>query len=300
MNNDYPYDSAPRPEETQPRTAQQTIKRAYEEQTQRAPASAPVRRRRSGRDAQPRAEEAPEWVRREPPAAPDEDGSAYTRRRPALEDDEYDKAYARRGAMTQDDEDEQEPRGKLWIRALAVMLVIVAGLCAALYFLPDLGPLKGAQQSLRGAVQSVRDTISPVEPEISALQIVTNSGVTGERIYLQATASRSVKGVRLEDIAGNEVPCTVSRVNSQDDDTQVYGITLTFSEPFEGEVFAAYTDGKTWQQAEQWVMLSVAEPTPVPTPIPVETPAPVQTPVPEVPTLAPAVQPQVTQLPENQ
>lgn len=297
--NDYQPDSAARqetaPARQQDRVARQAVKPTY---AQSAETPAPARRRRSDRDAQPR-EDAPQWVRQEPPAAPEADQQVYARRRPGLEGDGYEDTYARRSPALEDEDDyDQEPRGKLWVRALIVMLVIVLGLCAALYFLPDLGPLKGAQQSLRSAVQSVKDKISPTTPEITSFQIVTNSGTTGDRIFLQAAASRSVKGVRLEDIEGNEVPCTISRLSDEDPDTQLFGITVTFSQPFEGEVFAAYTDGQTWQRSSHWVMLSVAEPTPVPPPMPTETPAP--TLAPADPTLAPATQAPAAQSGDNQ
>ena len=157
--NDYQPDSAARPETAparqQDRVARQAVKPTY---AQSAETPAPARRRRSDRDAQPR-EDAPQWVRQEPPAAPEADQQVYARRRPALEDeDDYD----------------QEPRGKLWVRALIVMLVIVLGLCAALYFLPDLGPLKGAQQSLRSAGGVEIKVPVNVYRDESALEFIRN------------------------------------------------------------------------------------------------------------------------------
>lgn len=254
------------------RVAQQAVKRTTLPQEE----SAPVRRRRSDRREDAAAqEEAPQWVRRQPPESPAYDGHAFARRTAQLEDEE-------------DWEDEET--GKPWLRALLVMLAIALALCAALYFLPDLGPLAGAQQSLRQAVLSVRDTILPVEPKINSFQIITNTGSTGERIYMQITASRSVKNVRLEDIEGHEISSTVSRVNNGDTDTQLFGVSVIFDEPFEGEAFAAFSDGEAWSRSSEWVMLAVSDPTPLPEMT--ETPLPQPTDVPAVlaPTETPAAE----------
>ena len=232
------------------------------------------------------AEEATQWVRRTPPAAPgmpqegdghadafghDADRQSFMRRPVALEN-EYD-----------DEEDEREGGGRA-LRVALIVLLALAMICAALYFVPSAGPLNPLKNAVMGAVNSVKQMILPEKKEPAAVlsfQSVTDACATNSRVVFQLTTNQSADGVRLEDAAGNEIPGTVSLVNSEDENNKVWAITTTFTEPCTGNVYAAVKEGSDWTRSPMWVALTVTEPTPVPT----QAPAPTQAPV---PTQAPA------------
>lgn len=231
-----------------------------------------------------------QWVRQQPEAPVElashqrpvrrrEDDQLYMRRPPQQNGDDYD----------YEDEDEEEYRSSPLPKILlALVLVVVVG-CAALYFVPNAGPLQSLKDAVTDGVNSVVNLISPQEkaaPQALSFQTVSNSGVTDSRLMFHLTTTNTVEGVRIEDAQGAEIPCTVSLVNGADETNKIWAITAVFTSPYEGEVYAAIKDGANWTRTDKWVSLSILAPTTQPTQVPVQTTAPTQ-----APTDAPVAQP---------
>ena len=84
----------------------------------------------------------------------------------------------------------------------------MAVLAAALYFVPDAGPLKPLKEGVTGAVDGVINLVSPEEKapaEAFSFQTVANNGTTNSRLLFHLTTSQSVEGVGIQDWEGNEI-----------------------------------------------------------------------------------------------
>ena len=279
------------------------------------PAPQLVRHRRSDRyktaaeggseASAPRGETAPtettQWVRQRPGIPPENSAAyqqaprplspqdeAFVRRRPVMLEEEYE------------DEDENEG-GRSWLKILLIVLLVLALLCAALYFLRDrsMGPLDPVKNAVVSTVDRVRNLVHPVDrtpAQALSFQTVNNSGVTDSRLLFHLTTNKTVDGVRIEDKDGNEIPCTVNLINGEDETNKIWAISAVFTDPYEGEIYAVIKDNDNWMRTDKWVSLLIHEPTPAPTETPAptqaptETPAPTQAPTP-VPTQAPTAVP---------
>ncbi|MBE5782132.1 MAG: hypothetical protein E7329_02310 [Clostridiales bacterium] len=306
------------------RVAQQAVKPAAPAEDRAsypvtpAPSSAMVRHRRSDRhhtgeeEAAPvsrrrdmPAQEAPvqdeneqrEWVRQQPAPMEDPTDSAYRqfpRQAPAYEED----GFMRRQVGLEDAyEDEEEEYGRPWLKILLIVVLVLALLAAALYFVPNVGPLKPLKDGVVGAVNSVLHLVSPEEKvpaEAISFQTVANNGTTNSRLLFHLITSKSVEAVGIQDREGNEIPCSVSLVNGEEETNKIWAITAVFATPYDGEIFAAIKENDVWIRTDKWVLLMISDPTPVPTQAPVSTQIPAATLVP--PTATPTVEPKSTEV----
>ena len=209
----------------------------------------------------------PQWVRRQPPQEPWDQGE-QTGRSSAYADENFMRRPVRLEEEEYDDEEDQPRR---WPRILLIILLALVVFCAALYFVPDAGPLQKAKEFVTGAVASVKNLVNP-QPKVPAqalsFQAVSNAGQVDSYLQFHLTTTKTVEGVRLEDSQGQEIPCTVSLVNGEDETNKIWAISAIFDAPYEGEIYAAIKEGDVWTRTDKWVPMSIQ------TPVPTETPAP--------------------------
>ncbi len=222
------------------------------------------------------------------PAPLQEGEDEFVRRPVALNDSDED-----------EDEFEDEDAPRIWPRVLIAVILVLALFCAALFFLPDVGPLQPVKDAVTGLFSS---EAKKTPAQVVSFQTQSATGVTGGRIRFQITTNSAAENVRLEDAEGHEIPCAASLINGQEETNKIWEVTASFSYPFAGEVYAAVSDGASWTRSDITVPLRITEPTEAPTEAPTETPAP-STPVPtdaptEIPVEAPVEENTVSGQPE--
>ena len=263
--------------------------------------AAPVRHRRSDRHHSVEAPAAPaeqqlapeeKWVRQQPPviAPAAETEEEYQRPQPQRVLSSRERMYMRPPVQDEEEEyeeDEEDERRIPWLKIALAALAVLVALCAALYFIPNAGPLTPVGDALRGLVHGKKEA-----GQVLSFQAVNNEGYTDSRLQFHVTTNKSVDGVRLEDQDGDEIVCNATVVSSDSDTNRIWNVTAVFDEPFEGPLFVAMRTGDTWSRTALSVPLTVVEPTPAPTPTPLPTQKPVVTQAPAaVPTSEPTAAP---------
>ena len=233
-----------------------------------------------------------QWQRRQPTSWPDENaGAPRTSRRVSSSRD--DGLYMRQPRNDDDDyDDDEDARRFPWLKILGVLLAAAVVFFAALFFVKDAGPLNPLKEAITGLI-GAKPAKTP--GEVLSFQAVSTSGVTNSRMVFNVTTNQAVDGVRIENADGEEILCTTSLVNGANETNKIWNINAIFDAPYSGEVYVAIRENEAWRRTDKSVLLTVADPTPVPT----DTPVPV-TPAPTlVPTEIPVVLPLETQAPAS-
>ena len=195
-----------------------------------------------------------------------------------------------------DDEYDDDARRFPWLKILGVLLAVAAVFFAALFFVKDAGPLNPLKEAVTGLIGG-KAVKAP--GEVLSFQAASSTGTTSSRMLFSMTTNQSVDGVRIEDAAGSDIPCTAALKNGVSETNKTWNITAIFDAPYSGDVYAVIREDNTWRRTDKFVSLIVAEPTPVPADTPVPTPVPVTDAPTEVPTEVPmaVVLPLETQAP---
>lgn len=218
-----------------------------------------------------------QWQRRQPASWPEETADAprpaASRRASSVRDDGL---YMRQPSNEEDDEDDEEDVRRFpWLKIIGIVLVVAALFFAALFFVKDAGPLNPLKEAITGMFVS-----KPVKApgEVLSFQAASSTGATNTRMLFSVTTNQSVDGVRIEDAAGGDIPCTTTLVNGANETNKIWNINAIFDLPYSGEVFAVIRENDTWRRTEKSVSLIVTVPTPVPTDTPEPTPVPTEAP----------------------
>ena len=83
--------------------------------------------------------------------------------------------------------------------------------------------------------------------------------------------------MRIEDVDGNDIACTVNQVNGSNETNKIWNINAIFDAPYTGDVFAVIHQDGSWVRTDQKVSLVITNPEPLPTETPLPTQAPVAT-----------------------
>ena len=271
--------------------------------------SAPVRHRRSDRHAKgaardarvspaenPQAEESAyleetreetqQWVRQQPPQIAPAAEQPQERPAPKQVFSARDAMYMRReqGEDPEDDYDYDDEEGPSfpWLKLLIGAVVLVIALGAALYFIPNAGPLTPVGDKLRSLLGAKKE-----KAEVTSIQAPATCAV-GLQTRFHVTTNTLVTDVRLEDQNGDAITSTAVIASGEKEANRIWDVTAIFDAPYTGEVFAAYKDAEGWKRSDRSVTISVVAPTAAPTSAP--TPAPEASPT-AAPTAAPTAEP---------
>ena len=249
-------------------------------------------------------EQAPQeiqWQRRQPQSWPEDNAEAprqvFSRRASAARDDGlYMRQPSNNGGGDDYDDDEEDARPFPWLKVLGIVLAVAVLFFAALFFVKDAGPLNPLKEAITGLI-GAKPAKAP--GEVLSFQAASSTGTTSSRMLFSMTTNQSVDGVRIEDAAGSDIPCTAALKNGASETNKTWNITAIFDAPYSGDVYAVIREDNTWRRTDKFVSLIVAEPTPVPADTPVPTPVPVTDAPTEVPTEVPmaVVLPLETQAP---
>ncbi|MBR5111518.1 MAG: PQQ-binding-like beta-propeller repeat protein [Clostridia bacterium] len=240
----------------------------------------------SSRQLPPEQEPADEikWQRRVPSNWPEENDSFASspmprgrKRQPSVYSD--DQMYMRRSVPLDDDcDDDGDTRSFPWMKLIVGLLIVVLLGCVALHFIQDAGPLNPIKNAIDGLVQA-----KVKEPgKAISFQAASNSGSINTRLLLSLTTNQAVDGVRIEDVDGNDIACTVTLVNSANETNKTWNINAIFDAPYSGDVYAVIRQDNNWTRTDQTVSLVITGPTPVPAETPPPTQMPLTTVVPPV------------------
>ena len=217
------------------------------------------------------------WQRRVPSNWPEENDSFSSssvprgrkRQTPLYSNDQM---YMRRNApLDNDPDDEEESRSFPWLKVIVALLIVALLGCVALHFIQDAGPLNPVKNAIDSLVQA-----KVKEPgRVISFQAASSSASTNTRLLLSLTTNQAVDGVRIEDVDGNDIACTVTLVNGANETNKTWNINAIFDAPYSGDVYAVIRQNNNWNRTDQTVSLVIADPTPVPT----ETPPPTQVPL---------------------
>lgn len=234
---------------------------------------------------------AEQWVRQQPQPSMDldEENNPYPRPVRKVSNPYQEEAFMRRPVTLENDYEDEEDEGERsnpLLKIILAVLLILAVLATALYFIPEVGPLKPLKDGVVSAVEGVKSLIIPEEKipaEALSFQTVTNNGTTNSHLIFHLTTSKSVEAVRIEDQDGQEIPCTVKLINGEEETNKIWAVTAFFTSPYSGEIRASIQAEGQWISTDKTVSLLVNDPTPVPA----ATPAPTKAPTP-APTATPA------------
>ena len=231
------------------------------------------------------------WQRRQPSNWPEENDSFASapspraRKRQAAPDPD-EQMFMRRTASPDDayDEEEEEERSFPWLKIIVGLLIALLLFGVALHFIKDAGPLNPIKNAIDSLV-----TVKAKEPgKAISFQAASSSATTNTRLLLSLTTNQTVDGVRIEDVDGNDIACTVTLVNGANETNKIWNINAIFDAPYTGEVYAVIRQDNNWVRTNQSVSLAIVQPTPVPTETPLPTQIPQNTIVPPaLPTLEP-------------
>ena len=134
--------------------------------------------------------------------------------------------------------------------------------------------------------------------EVLEFKSPSATGLTNKQIQLHMTTSTNVTGVKLVDGEGQEIPSTADSINADDETIRIWTIGVLFSQPFDGELYAAVCENDVWTTTDKKISLTISEAT-VQTQAPVEeaTTEPTQAPTQE-PTKEPTQEPTLEPTPE--
>lgn len=262
------------------RVAQQAVK-----QTEETPVPV-VRHRRSDRY-----KDLPSNAPAETYAPVEEAPSSWQRRSQTPEFTRRPVALEETGEYSDDDDMEEAPR--VWPKVLLAALLAVIALCAALYFVPDAGPLQPAKEGVENAVNAVLGRIGAEKKEPAealSFQCLNSIGSTGTAIEFQATTNKTAEDVRLVYEDGSLPDVKAELLNGEGETNKIWKITTTLDEPFEGNIALSLKTGEEWTDSGKVLPLKITQPTPTPAPTETPTPVPTETPEPvwtEVPTEQP-------------
>ena len=176
----------------------------------------------------------------------------------------------------------------VWPRVLLTMLAILLILLAVLYFVPSAGPLQPVKEALHAMVGA--DKKAPAEA--LSFQTLATSAATNAKVTFNATTSKSVEDVRLENGLGVAVPAEAVLINGEGETNRIWEITAFFDEPYEGEIFLSMKNKGEWVRSDKSIPMKITEPTPAPTAVPTTEPTAVPTAEPTaVPTEEPVEEP---------
>ena len=186
-----------------------------------------------------------------------------------------ERMYMRRSPAVEDsyDEDEEEERSVPWMKIIVGALIAVLLFGVALHFIQDAGPLNPIKNAIDGLVQ-----VKAKEPgKVLSFQSASSTASINTRLLLSLTTNQTVDGVRIEDVDGNDIACTVNQVNGSNETNKIWNINAIFDAPYTGDVFAVIHQDGNWVRTDQKVSLVITNPEPLPTETPLPTQAPVAT-----------------------
>lgn len=179
------------------------------------------------------------------------------------------------------------PRRKVRPVVWAVLAVLVVLGLAAFWLLGPISPLKGNDVS-------DNDHSPALTAQVLEFKAPASAGTVNSLLQLTLTTSPSVSGVKLMDAAGNEITCSATSINSDEETMRIWTVGVLFSEPFTGDVYAVIRENDTWITTDKFVTVSVASDitTQAPLSLPTQSPtdAPTNAPT-DVPTQAPTQAP---------
>lgn len=228
------------------------------------------------------------------PEAESEPMPQWTQRTPEDAELDYDYSPRPRTVVNPDFDNEDMSAMPFWrkplIWGIAGALVIVA---LALFFL--LGPVSPFKPA---PAQTDLPATSKQAAEVLEFKSPSATGLTNKQIQLHMTTSTNVTGVKLVDGEGQEIPSTADSINADDETIRIWTIGVLFSQPFDGELYAAVCENDVWTTTDKKISLTISEAT-VQTQAPVEeaTTEPTQAPTQE-PTKEPTQEPTLEPTPE--
>lgn len=177
-----------------------------------------------------------------------------------------------------DDYEEAAPRRWPWIVAAVILLLAV--MAAALYFVvPEkstgiLGKARGAVVGVVDGVKGIFGIRKPEPPKLIKFETSDTQGTTGVKTVFTFTSDKAIDGVRIRDEDGNIITDSVAAANPPEN--TIWTLAVVFDQPMEGLLHADILRGDKWMQSDKTIAMAVFAPTAVPTytPQPVFTPAP--------------------------
>ena len=220
------------------------------------------------------------WQRRQPSNWPEENADysaapaprGRTRQSASAANE---RMYMRRTPAVEDpyDEDEEEERSFPWMKIIVGALIAVLLFGVALHFIQDAGPLNPIKNAIDGLVQVKAKEAG----KVLSFQSASGTASINTRLLLSLTTNQTVDGVRIEDVDGNDIACTVNQVNGSNETNKIWNINAIFDAPYTGDVFAVIHQDGSWVRTDQKVSLVISNPEPLPTETPLPTQAPVAT-----------------------
>lgn len=224
------------------------------------------------------------------PAIEEEPVPQWTQRTPDDAELDYDYAPRPRTTVNPDfDGDDGDGTPPVW-RKFVIMGVAAAAIIALALFLL-LGPASPFKRNVSAGGDAAVN--NKVTAEVLEFKAPSASGFTNTQIQLHMTTSTTVTAVKLVDSEGNDIPCTSESINAGDETMRIWTVGVLFSQPFEGDLYAAIKENDIWTTTDKKVALSITETTVAtqsPTDEPVVTDAPTQEPTDE-PTAEPTQEP---------
>lgn len=198
----------------------------------------------------------------------------------AFDDDDY---------MYEEDDEDKE------IRILPRVLLAVAGLlvaiCLVLHFIPNAGPFQPVKDMIDNLLGT--ETKDDNKPGILSVRPGTTNLTIGDTVQFTIETNQNINELFLQDQQGQTL-VQANRGNDVDGKRQ-WTAEYTFTDAYEGSVYAAYRDGSGMHADNSkgaFLRVSKPLPTPPPTPAPTAVPTAVPTAAPTpVPTAAPTQTP---------
>lgn len=197
---------------------------------------------------------------------------------------------------------EPEKKSHIGLKILLSLLVIALLLCAALYFIPNAGPLQPVKDKVIETVDHVKDLIAPKatnDPVASSLHPDIVQGYVGKQVCFQATTNQMVENVRLICAESGKVMDTdVIRENSEETN-RIWSLDCAFNTPLNDTLYLEMYVNGHWIRSDKstYVNISGTVPAATSTPEPVIIPTEVPTPTVPVITAAPTSTPEPTDAP---